>query len=63
MNAFDSTVFVVEVRHERTGARALVRAAESTAVSTFTSANALWDFLLRARPDSSEATPEQRSDS
>jgi hypothetical protein len=57
----ESAIYVVQICCDKSGVRALVRAATSASTEEFNSADALWRFLVAtasAAPD--EATPEQR---
>jgi hypothetical protein len=61
----DSAIYVVQVRSDRTGVRALARAATSASTEEFTSADALWRFLVGMHEppgdELSEATAKQRT--
>lgn len=53
----DGAIFIVEVRREHDGARVLVRAAQSPAVTVFTSAQALWACLAGDPPGAAPPQP------
>jgi hypothetical protein len=60
-----SAVYVVQIRSDRAGVRALVRAATSATTQEFDSAAALWRFFVAGMDEPSGAdrvTPEQRTD-
>jgi hypothetical protein len=42
----DSAIYIVQIRCDRTGVRALARAATSASTEEFTSPDALWRFLV-----------------
>lgn len=60
-----STVYVVQIRTDKDGVRAFVRAAASPTTEEFTSAAALWRFFVASTDDpavTDRATSEQRTD-
>jgi len=61
----DNAIYVVQVRSDKAGVRALARAATSASTEEFTSADALWRFLVGTQEpqadDASEATAKQRT--
>jgi hypothetical protein len=61
----DNVIYVVQVCSDRAGVRALARAATSASTEEFTSADALWRFLVGMQEpianEESEATAKQRT--